>query len=141
MSTDVTTVPSAQDEVVQICKDLIRIDTSNYGDRSGPGERVAAEYIMAKLTEVGLDPELRAWAPALASVVVRTPGRASRRAGLVPQGCTGGGPAGPGDWEVEPFSAGERDGCMWGRGAVDMADIGAMLLANVRHLARTGQQP
>ena len=46
------THPSAQDEVVGICRDLLRIDTSNFGDNSGPGERVAAEYVMASLTEV-----------------------------------------------------------------------------------------
>ena len=32
MSESRTDVPSAQDEVVEICRDLIRIDSSNYGD-------------------------------------------------------------------------------------------------------------
>jgi len=32
-------------EVVRICRDLIRIDSSNYGDGSGPGERACAEYV------------------------------------------------------------------------------------------------
>ena len=43
-------------EVVRICRDLIRIDSSNYGDGSGPGERACAEFVMGELTEVGLDP-------------------------------------------------------------------------------------
>ena len=47
---------TAQDEVVDICRDLIRIDTSNPGDQSGPGERQAAEYVAAKLAEAGLEP-------------------------------------------------------------------------------------
>src|SRR5699024_9183987 len=51
-------LPTAQDEVVAICQDLLRIDTSNYGDGSGPGERAAAEYVMASLHDVGLEPEL-----------------------------------------------------------------------------------
>src|SRR5436190_14509093 len=38
---------TAQDEVVDICRDLIRIDTSNPGDHSGPVERQAAEYVAA----------------------------------------------------------------------------------------------
>ena len=42
---------TAPDEVVDICRDLIRIDTSNPGDHSGPGERQAAEYVAAKLAE------------------------------------------------------------------------------------------
>jgi acetylornithine deacetylase/succinyl-diaminopimelate desuccinylase-like protein len=53
-----TDVPSAQDEVVEICRDLIRIDSTNYGDGSGPGERAVAEYVAEKLTEVGLEPRL-----------------------------------------------------------------------------------
>ena len=39
------TTTTAQDEVVQICQDLIRIDTSNFGDGSGPGEAEAAAYV------------------------------------------------------------------------------------------------
>src|SRR6478672_3685347 len=31
----------AAGEVVELCRDLIRIDTSNYGDEDGPGERKA----------------------------------------------------------------------------------------------------
>lgn len=138
---DPSTVPSPQDEVVQLCKDLIRIDTSNYGDGSGPGERAAAEYVMEKLTEVGLDPQLTESEPGRASVVVRTPGRDSSRPGLVLHGHTDVVPAAAEDWQVDPFEAVEKDGCIWGRGAVDMKDMDAMLLANVRHLARTGQQP
>ena len=47
---------AAQDEVVDICRDLIRIDTRNPGDHSGPGERKAAEYVAALLAEAGLEP-------------------------------------------------------------------------------------
>ena len=36
-----------QTEVVDLCRDLIRIDTSNFGDDSGPGERKAAEYVLS----------------------------------------------------------------------------------------------
>ena len=49
---------SAESEVVDLCRDLIRIDTSNYGDHSGPGERAAAEYVAEKLAEVGLEPQI-----------------------------------------------------------------------------------
>jgi hypothetical protein len=45
-------------EVVELCRDLIRIDTSNYGDESGPGERKAAEYVATALDEVGIESEL-----------------------------------------------------------------------------------
>ena len=49
---------NAESEVVDLCRDLIRIDTSNYGDHSGPGERAAAEYVAEKLAEVGLEPKI-----------------------------------------------------------------------------------
>ena len=41
-------------EVVELCRDLIRIDTSNYGPDPGPGERVAAEHVAGLLDEVGI---------------------------------------------------------------------------------------
>ena len=44
VSTDATL--TAADDVITICRDLLRIDTSNFGDGSGPGERVAAEYVV-----------------------------------------------------------------------------------------------
>ncbi|GAA1156190.1 M20/M25/M40 family metallo-hydrolase [Ornithinicoccus hortensis] len=138
---DPTHVPSPQDEVVQICRELIRIDSSNYGDGSGPGERAAAEYVMGLLTEVGLDPQLTESDPGRASVVVRTEGRDPSRPGLVLHGHLDVVPAQAADWSVDPFAAEVRDGLIWGRGAVDMKDMDAMLLANLRHLARTGQKP
>src|SRR5690606_7724268 len=54
--THADTRPYAPDaEVVELCRDLIRIDTSNYGDDRGPGERDAAEYVAGKLAEAGLE--------------------------------------------------------------------------------------
>ena len=50
-------------------------------------------------------------------------------------------PADPAEWSVHPFSGEERDGYVWGRGAVDMKDMDAMVLALVRDWARTGVQP
>ncbi|CAN5846786.1 M20/M25/M40 family metallo-hydrolase [soil metagenome] len=143
MTTPSEPIPAAapEDEVARICRDLIRIDTSNYGDGSGPGERAAAEHVMELLTEVGLDPQLTESDPGRASVVVRTEGRDRSRGGLVLHGHLDVVPALAEDWSVDPFAAEERDGCIWGRGAVDMKDMDAMLLANLRHLARTGQQP
>ena len=132
---------TAQDEVVGICRDLIRIDTSNYGDDSGPGERVAAEHVMGLLTEVGLDPELFESEPGRASVVVRLEGSDSSRPALVLHGHLDVVPARADDWSVDPFGAEEVDGLVWGRGAVDMKDMDAMILAVVRQMAREGRRP
>ncbi|RPF28116.1 M20/M25/M40 family metallo-hydrolase [Georgenia muralis] len=130
-----------EDEVVQICCDLIRIDTSNYGDGSGPGERVAAELVMALLTEVGFAPELIESVPGRSSVVLRIPGTDSTRPALVLHGHTDVVPAEAADWSVDPFAAEIRDGLVWGRGAVDMKDMDAMILAVVRDMGRTGWRP
>ncbi|MGH3506557.1 MAG: M20/M25/M40 family metallo-hydrolase, partial [Nocardioidaceae bacterium] len=48
-----STTYDPQAEVIEICRELIRIDTSNYGDDSGPGERTAAEHVAGLLDEVG----------------------------------------------------------------------------------------
>ena len=47
---------TAQQEVAALASDLIRIDSTNAGDNSGPGERAAAEHVAALLAEVGLEP-------------------------------------------------------------------------------------
>ncbi len=135
---------AAESEVVALCRDLLRIDTSNYGDGSGPGERAAAEHVMGLLTEVGLDPELVESAPGRASVVVRVEGDAEatrERGALLVHGHLDVVPADAADWQVDPFAGEERDGCLWGRGAVDMKDMDAMMLAVLRDVARTGRKP
>ncbi|MBW8173228.1 M20/M25/M40 family metallo-hydrolase [Ornithinimicrobium sp. Arc0846-15] len=135
------TMITPEDEVVRICRELIQIDTSNYGDGSGPGEKAAADYVVGLLREVGLEPMVTESDPGRTSVVVRTPGRDSSRPGLVLHGHLDVVPAQAEDWSVDPFAAVEKDGMIWGRGAVDMKDMDAMLLANLRHLARTGEKP
>ena len=62
-----TYVPDA--EVVEICRDLVRIDTSNFGDDSGPGERKAAEYVAGLLEEVGIEARLYESEPGRTSVM------------------------------------------------------------------------
>jgi acetylornithine deacetylase/succinyl-diaminopimelate desuccinylase-like protein len=135
---------SPEDEAVQICHDLLRMDTSNYGDGSGPGERQAAEHVMGLLTEVGLDPELVESEPGRANVVVRIagdPAGTSDRGALMVHGHLDVVPANAADWQVDPFAAELRHDCLWGRGAVDMKDMDAMMLAVIRDLARSGQTP
>ncbi|PFG33327.1 M20/M25/M40 family metallo-hydrolase [Sanguibacter antarcticus] len=134
-------VLTAQDEVVRICRDLLRIDTSNYGDNEGPGERAAAEYVMGLLQEVGLDPELFESSPGRANVVVRIPGQDPSRPALVLHGHLDVVPAQAADWAVDPFAGEEIDGLLWGRGAVDMKDMDAMILAVVRQMVREGRKP
>jgi len=132
----------AADEVVDLCRDLIRIDTTNTGDTAtSAGERAAAEYVAEKLAEVGLDPQLRESAPGRASVVARVPGADPGRNALLVHGHLDVVPAEPAEWTVHPFSGELRDGYLWGRGAVDMKDFDAMVLAVVRQWRREGVSP
>ncbi|MBR7742265.1 M20/M25/M40 family metallo-hydrolase [Phycicoccus sp. BSK3Z-2] len=130
-----------EDEVVRICRDLIRIDTTNYGDGSGPGEAEAAAYVVDQLREVGLEPTTYESDPGRTTVAVRIPGADRERGALCIHGHLDVVPANAEDWQVDPFGAELRDGCVWGRGAVDMKDMDAMILACVRDMARTGTVP
>jgi acetylornithine deacetylase/succinyl-diaminopimelate desuccinylase-like protein len=135
------TAQAAQDEVVTICRDLIRIDTSNPGDHSGPGERQAAQHVAALLSEVGLEPVVLESHPKRASVVARIAGRDSTRPALLVHGHLDVVPASAPDWRHDPFSGEIADGCVWGRGAIDMKDMDAMMLAVVRQRLREGRPP
>ncbi|MFJ1975212.1 M20/M25/M40 family metallo-hydrolase [Streptomyces sp. NPDC087903] len=132
---------TGQDEVVDLCRELIQIDTSNYGDHSGPGERKAAEYVAEKLAEVGLDPQIFESHPGRASTVARIQGEDPSRPALLIHGHTDVVPANADDWTHHPFSGEIADGCVWGRGAVDMKDMDAMTLAVVRDRLRSGRRP
>ncbi len=133
--------PVAEDEVVQLCSDLIRIDTTNPGDHSGPGERAAAEYVAAMLAEVGVQPQIFESHPKRTSLVARIEGTDPTRPALLVHGHLDVVPADPSDWQVHPF-AGELSGdCVWGRGAVDMKDMDAMIISVIRRRLREGRRP
>jgi acetylornithine deacetylase/succinyl-diaminopimelate desuccinylase-like protein len=134
-------VLSAEDEVVELCSELIRIDTSNPGDHSGPGERRAAEYVAEKLAEVGLDPRIYESHPRRSSVVARVEGTDPQRDALLIHGHLDVVPARREDWRRDPFGGEIADGCVWGRGAVDMKDMDAMTLAVIRERLRQGRRP
>jgi len=136
-----TVTPTAEDEVVEICQELIRVDSSNYGDGSGPGERVAAEYVAAQLSEVGLEPEVFESADRRTNLVVRWEGEDSSRPALLVHGHLDVVPAEARDWTHDPFGGDIVDDCVWGRGAVDMKDMDAMVLATVRQWRRAGRRP
>jgi acetylornithine deacetylase/succinyl-diaminopimelate desuccinylase-like protein len=136
------TADTAVDEVTGICRDLLRIDTTNTGDpRTTVGERAAAEYVAGKLTEAGIEVAIHESAPKRANLVARIPGADRSRGALLVHGHLDVVPADESEWSVPPFSGEEKDGYLWGRGAIDMKDFDAMMLAVVRDWARTGYTP
>ncbi|MEV7968100.1 M20/M25/M40 family metallo-hydrolase [Sphaerisporangium sp. NPDC088356] len=132
---------NAEDEVVELCRDLIRIDTTNAGDNAGPGERVAAEYVAGKLAEVGLEPRVLESDSKRANVIARIEGADSSREALLLHGHLDVVPFNAGDWTHHPLSGEIADGCVWGRGAVDMKNMDAMILAVVRQRLSEGRRP
>jgi acetylornithine deacetylase/succinyl-diaminopimelate desuccinylase-like protein len=132
---------AAQDEVAALASDLIRIDSSNPGDHSGPGERAAAEYVATLLADAGLEPKILESHEKRSNVVARVEGADSSRPALLIHGHLDVVPADAADWRIHPFSGEITEDCVWGRGAVDMKDMDAMILAVLRQRLAEGRRP
>ncbi|MCB5181141.1 M20/M25/M40 family metallo-hydrolase [Streptomyces antimicrobicus] len=130
----------ALEEVVAFTSDLIRIDTTNRGG-GDCRERPAAEYVAERLAAAGLEPLLLERTPGRTNVVARVAGTDPGADALLVHGHLDVVPAEAADWSVDPFSGEVRDGVVWGRGAVDMKNMDAMVLAVVRSWARAGVRP
>lgn len=128
-------------ETARIARDLIRIDTSNRGEGDANPERPAADYVSAYLRDLGLDPVTIESDPGRASVVARVAGAQPELPALVLHGHLDVVPADPANWTVDPFEGVVKDGLLWGRGAVDMKDMDAMILTSIAELLRAGEKP
>jgi len=125
-----------RDEAVELLRLLIACDTSNPPGREVQAAAVLEEYLGA----AGVECERVAKDPDRPNLVARLRGR-------------GGGPslaflghldvvhARREDWSVDPFAAVERDGAIWGRGAVDMKSQVAATAVALAHLARERFRP
>ncbi|MFM1788700.1 MAG: hypothetical protein RLZZ12_49 [Actinomycetota bacterium] len=127
-------------DVVTLCQELIRIPSVNYGDGKGD-EAAVAKFVATKLEEVGIPARILESAPNRTSVVANLEGTDSSLPGLVVHGHLDVVPANAADWSVDPFSGVIKDDCIWGRGAVDMKNMDAMMLAVFRLWARHGFKP
>jgi len=129
-----------ENETITLCQEMIRIPSVNHGEGQGD-EKAMAEYVASKLAEVGIKSELIETAPNRVNVVAKVEGADQNRPGLVLHGHIDVVPANAADWSVDPFSGVIKDGFIWGRGAVDMKDMDAMILATVRMWQRIGYKP
>jgi acetylornithine deacetylase/succinyl-diaminopimelate desuccinylase-like protein len=138
-----TGVEAAVAEVVTLASELIALETTNVDDPAAPGtERVAAEYVAARLAEAGYDATyVESDAPGRGNVVARLAGADPSRPALLVHGHLDVVPADPAEWSVHPFSGEVRDGWLWGRGALDMKGMLAMMLAVARAYRRDGVVP
>jgi acetylornithine deacetylase/succinyl-diaminopimelate desuccinylase-like protein len=124
-----------------IARDLIRFDTTNYGGGRSNGETEAAEYLGAHLERLGLRPEYVDSGDRRTSVVARVAGADSSKPALVVHGHTDVVPADAANWSVDPFGGEIRDGMLWGRGAVDMKDMDAMIITALDDILGSGRLP
>jgi acetylornithine deacetylase/succinyl-diaminopimelate desuccinylase-like protein len=134
---------TAEDEVVDLASQLIAIDTTNTGEpETTVGEREAAEYVAGTLTEAGIEVEVfDSGASGRTNVFCRMTGSEPDRGALLVHGHLDVVPAEPAEWSVHPFSGAVQDGYVWGRGAVDMKGMVAMMVAVARGFAREGIRP
>ena len=127
---------SLRDEVADLLKRLIRLDTVN-----PPGnETQAAELLREYLEENGVACELYAKLPERANLVARIPGtgQGPRLAFLSHTDTVA---ADTAEWSVDPWSGELRDGEIWGRGALDMKGEVAASAVAIASLAREGFEP
>jgi acetylornithine deacetylase/succinyl-diaminopimelate desuccinylase-like protein len=129
------------EDTARIARDLIRFETVNWGGGKSNGETDAAEYIAAELTRLGLSPQLFESEPGRTSLVARVEGADPSRPALVLHGHLDVVPAMADDWSVDPFAGEIRDGMLWGRGAVDMKDMDAMILTALGDILGAGERP
>lgn len=128
-------------DVVTICSELIAIDTSNYGRQGSNGELAAAEYVVGLLGSAGYDAEIIVSEPTRANVVLRVPGADRSLPGVLVHGHLDVVPAEADQWTAPPFEGRVDDGYVWGRGATDMKDMVAMMLATLLRWAAHGITP
>ncbi len=126
------TLPSLADDARGLCQALLRMDTTN-----PPGnERLCADHLARALADVGYRPELLEAEPGRTNLVVRHPGT-GQAPPLLLTAHLDVVEADPSKWQHPPFSGEEHEGCLWGRGAIDMKNMAAMCTAIMRRLAAT----
>jgi acetylornithine deacetylase/succinyl-diaminopimelate desuccinylase-like protein len=120
-------------EAIDHFKALLRIPTVN-----PPGnERPAAEYLARLFDAERVPYQIVESAEGRTSIVARLKGTGKKRP-LLLNGHLDVVPVEPAKWTHDPFGAVEADGCIWGRGAIDMKNMVAMSAMTLVLLARSG---
>src|SRR5579863_523252 len=125
---------SFERETLDNLRALIRLDTTN-----PPGnERCAADYLASALTAAGLPATIVEAAPTRANLIARLGGNDRALGPLMLSSHTDVVPVEASRWSHAPFGAEVADGCVWGRGAIDMKSKCAMDLGLMIALKRAG---
>ena len=106
-------------EAVQLLSEYLRVDTTN-----PPGnEHRATAFLSRILSEEGIDCDVYESSPGRSNLCARLKGDGSRQA-VVLLSHSDVVPADRPYWSVDPFAGEVRDGYVWGRGALDMKNMG-----------------
>ena len=117
-------IPGLDISLADLLQTLIRFDTSN-----PPGnERECITLIQSLLDRSGFDTEILARSPERPNLITRLPGTGGAPP-LLLYGHVDVVPAAGQDWRYPPFDGQIADGCVWGRGALDMKGGIVMMLA------------
>jgi acetylornithine deacetylase/succinyl-diaminopimelate desuccinylase-like protein len=143
-----TDISRLHDEVIEVARDLIRLDTTNAREPGLGNETRCAEYLQDYLNRNGIRAELVARESHRANIVARIPGVSTGSTtdgsaeSLAFVGHTDVVPCDPRDWTHPPFEGVvDDDGWLWGRGAVDMKNEVAARAVAMAELARSGFRP
>ncbi len=134
-------VKSLESNVVEICRDLIKIDTTNFGNNNSVGEVIAAEYVSDFLNNLKIENKIIGPDSKRCSVLARISGKNKDLPGLILHGHLDVVPVEKDKWTKDAFSALIQDDMIWGRGAVDMKNGNAMILGSIAQLQQEGWQP
>lgn len=116
-----------------ILQRLLRIDTTN-----PPGNEIeAARLLEEELQKAGIESTILESAPGRGNIVARLRGSGKKRPLLLTAHLDVV-EAEPESWTHPPFSGEVHDGCLWGRGAIDMKNHAAMSVAIMCRLAKEG---
>ena len=124
-------------DAVRLTQELIRINTSNPGGSERPAASLVADELHGMATDLRwFEPE-----PGRTSVVARVPGIDRTLPPLLVHAHLDVVPAIESEWSRDPFGGEIEDGCIWGRGAVDMKGSIATTLSALRSLQRAATAP
>lgn len=142
MTTSLQPTPgvAAPPAVLAACREhlraLLRFDTTNPPGAEGP----AVDYLAQVLSAAGIEVEVLTSPAGRPNLVARLRGTGARRPLLV-HGHLDVVPADPARWRHPPFAGVEAEGCLWGRGAIDMKNMAAMAAAVLVGFKQAGLQP
>lgn len=117
---------NAQDEIVELLQDLVKIPTVNTGVMPTGNETELCQFLKKKLEADGIDSEIIEGVPTRGNLVARLPGEDDGKAKLMFMSHTDVVPTGDeSKWLYSPFSAKIHDGRIYGRGASDCKSLTA----------------